>query len=172
MNDSSKYLQKGECGENKFLLSFSDMGMDDNIPARPILRRRYLLTCGIASLRPNTQITWFKDGRPFNANNDRVRFVDNKRGVLFTSLLDEDNGEYMCIANYGSSRASYTTSVNAAEEKLHGKQTFRVIYDIYNIKHTYPLQIFIVIIIVICCFTEIFCLQDDCIKDKSYALMG
>lgn len=107
------------------------MSMDENTPARPILRRRYLLTCGIASLRPNTQITWFKDGRTFNPNNDRVRFVDNKRQVLFTSLLHEDNGEYMCIANYGSSRASYTTTVNAAEEKLHGKQTFWFIYNIH-----------------------------------------
>uniref|UniRef100_A0A8W8MD07 Uncharacterized protein n=1 Tax=Magallana gigas TaxID=29159 RepID=A0A8W8MD07_MAGGI len=98
---------------------FHDMSAEENTPARPILRRRYLLTCGITSLRPNTQITWFKDGQPFNANNDRVRFIDNKRGVLFTSLLEQDNGEYMCIANYGSSRASYTTTVNAAEEKLH-----------------------------------------------------
>lgn len=129
-------LAKEECGENILLLSFLDMSAEENTPARPILRRRYLLTCGITSLRPNTQITWFKDGQPFNANNDRVRFIDNKRGVLFTSLLEQDNGEYMCIANYGSSRASYTTTVNAAEEKLHGKQTFKFMYDIYNIKHT------------------------------------
>ena len=96
------------------------MGPDENAPGRPILRRRYLLTCGISSIRPNTQITWFKDGRPFMANSDRVRFVDNKRGILFTSITEQDNGEYMCIANYGTSRASYTTTINAAQEKLHG----------------------------------------------------
>nr|XP_022304452.1 uncharacterized protein LOC111111646 isoform X11 [Crassostrea virginica] len=98
---------------------FHDMGPDENAPGRPILRRRYLLTCGISSIRPNTQITWFKDGRPFMANSDRVRFVDNKRGILFTSIMEQDNGEYMCIANYGTSRASYTTTINAAQEKLH-----------------------------------------------------
>lgn len=96
------------------------MNSGDNTPGRPILRRRFILKCGISSLRPNTRITWFKDGDPFNANPNRVRFVDNRRSILFTSVLEEDNGEYMCIANYGTSRASYTTTVNAAKEKLHG----------------------------------------------------
>ncbi|XP_061179522.1 uncharacterized protein LOC133188156 [Saccostrea echinata] len=122
-DDSGHYtciVGDNEDSENLIVdVIFHDMGSENNTPGRPILQRRYILTCGISNLRPNTQISWFKDGQPFIANSERVRFIDSRSSVLFTSLSEEDNGEYMCVANFGTSQASYTTTLRAAQERLH-----------------------------------------------------
>lgn len=59
------------------------------------------IECGIKSADPNLEIKWTKNGVPWTPppNNPKIYFTNNKRKIVFESVTEEDNGNYMCVAN-------------------------------------------------------------------------
>lgn len=77
----------------------------------PVLGSKAEIYCNIPNLDPGYQISWSKDGQPFEPHYQRVELVANARKLEFSSVYSEDAGTYTCTAN-DEMGTSYTTEVN------------------------------------------------------------
>lgn len=76
----------------------------------PLIGRRAEIVCNIQNLPVDVTVQWMKDGRPFNVQNTRVRFLNNNRKIEFSPVYANDAGSYECVADT-EQREAYTTSV-------------------------------------------------------------
>ncbi|XP_062567604.1 uncharacterized protein LOC134229825, partial [Saccostrea cucullata] len=61
---------------------------------------RFELRCKIPTLENGVDISWTKDGMPFlTSNTNRYYFLEDNTLVVFTAILQQDSGVYVCEAN-------------------------------------------------------------------------
>lgn len=75
----------------------------------PLTDDKTELFCDISNLQPFDNVRWFKDGNPFEVQNQRIQIVDRNRKIEFSSVFPEDAGTYTCQSDEGK---SYSVQLN------------------------------------------------------------
>lgn len=59
------------------------------------------IECGIKLVDFNLEIKWIKNGVFWILflNNFKIYFINNKWKIVFEFVIEEDNGNYMCVVN-------------------------------------------------------------------------
>lgn len=75
----------------------------------PLTDDKTELFCDIPNLQPFDNVRWFKNGNPFEVQNQRIQMVDRNRKIQFSSVYPEDAGTYTCQSDEGK---TYSVQLN------------------------------------------------------------
>ncbi|XP_068096243.1 hemicentin-1 isoform X2 [Hyperolius riggenbachi] len=119
-SDSGTYecIAKNEAGTSHKLFSVN-VYVRPSIKAEPsplsvLLHKPTSLQC-IASGIPSPQITWLKDGLPFNVIKENIAVESFGHVLHFETTLREDAGIYTCVATNAAGEAEQSTELNIYE---------------------------------------------------------
>lgn len=81
-----------------------------NPPSKnPLTDDKAELFCNIPNLRPLDTVMWFKDGAPFNPQDQRIQMVNGNKKIEFSPVFPEDAGAYTCQTSDGK---TYSIQLN------------------------------------------------------------
>ncbi|XP_040215726.1 hemicentin-1 isoform X1 [Rana temporaria] len=83
-------------------------------PLSVVMRKPIILQC-IATGIPSPQITWLKDGLPFNIIKENISVESFGRILHFKSTMTDDAGKYSCVASNAAGEAEQSIWLNVYE---------------------------------------------------------
>ncbi|XP_018408468.1 PREDICTED: hemicentin-1 [Nanorana parkeri] len=119
-SDSGVYecVVKNEAGTSKKMFNVNvhvqPSIKPEQSPLSVVIRKPITLQC-IASGIPSPQITWLKDGLPFNIIKGNISVESFGRILHFKNTLAEDAGRYTCVASNAAGEAEQSIWLNVYE---------------------------------------------------------